>query len=651
VQRSDLTLIGEVLLSYGLQAAVCLVVAWILFDFARRQTKRHLRWWAFSWIACFLYLVSAAAALYTVGFLGMGAKHWLRLGISSISMAAGLLQPTLMALGTYEGLRGRDVSTNRQRTLLLLVGLTGLAVGISSAWLPSDSRLTFRLGVRAILGGGAFLTAAVMLLRVEARRRTVGIRLLGITAVVYGLEQFNQLGWSIANSLGNLSTFPYYLGYFDTLLQFFMALGMLLWHLESERMRSERALTALEQSRDGLRQAQKMEVVGRLAGGVAHDFNNLMTVMFGATESLALAHPPGSHGRNHVRLLEDSLQRARSLTSQLLVFSRRQIQRDSRVSVASFIIENKQMLQRFVGSDIEVKATFASRSPEVFADPGQLSQVLMNLAANAKDAMPAGGVLRLHVSTITKDSDREDATIPELLKPGIYTRIDVCDSGKGMNAEVRNKAFEPFFTTKPAGQGTGLGLPTVYGIVEAAGGAVTIDSAPGRGTAVSVFWPEVHATNAAAGPAPTESVDPNHKPTPPPVTPQPEARLRVLVVDDEEPIRMLLTGLLNKRGYDVRVAKDGAEALMMLTSEGPFDALVTDVIMPGMGGGELIHAARQKMPDLVMLAVSGYAGDLVERAIPEDIAWLQKPFTSAQLFETIDRLLANRKPTDKAAQD
>jgi CheY-like chemotaxis protein len=372
---------------------------------------------------------------------------------------------------------------------------------------------------------------------------------LALASMCYGRGQLHAFAWSTVREFGptpasNLVlTFPYYLGYGDVLLQVFRGLGMMTWHLEAERARAD-----LAGSQEGLRQAQKMEVVGRLAGGVAHD---------------------------------------------------------------------ETLLQRLLGSDIALRLDVAKGDLPARADPDQVAQVLMDLVVNARDAMPNGGTLAVRATAVELDAAAANA----LQAPaGAYARIDVRDTGVGMSDEVKTHLFEPFFTTKPVGQGTGLGLSTVYGIVRVAGGGVGVESTVGGGTTVSIFWPR-RAVDASR-PAAASCSDAGRA-----------GRARILAVEDDPQIRDLMLRVLTRLGHDVTTAGDGAEALLRLRGGVIFDLLVTDVVMPGMDGGELIAAVRASFPRLRVLAISGYVGDLASRGLPADVGWLQKPFTAAQLAQ------------------
>ena len=629
MQRDDLDLTGEVLLSYGMQAFVCVLVASLLLVYSRKPGGGHLRWWSLSWIACALYVGMAALAISSVYFLRMPATDVRRISLATVAAVAGLFQPYFMWLGAAEALSGVPVEDRLRRKRALAVLVLALAIGIASTWLPGTGRILTRLSAKLLCTGVVFVGVAWTLWKRRGDSTTRGAAVLALSSAVYGLGQIHALGWAFWREVAEgQSLLPYYLGFFDVILLVFMGLGMLMWHLEEEHRRAEDALVELAHSEEGLRQAQKMEVVGRLAGGVAHDFNNLMTVMYGATDMLALSHPPGTSEHVHVRSLEDALSRARGLTTQLLAFSRKQVARTENVDLVGMVRSSEGMLARLLGTDVVLR-TQSNDGPQIVrADPAQLSQVLMNLVVNARDAMPKGGQLSVVVSrrSIEDPSARERLGI-EL---GSYASLAVTDTGIGMDEQVREHLFEPFFTTKPAGEGTGLGLSTAYGIVRAAGGAIEVRSELGRGSTFTVYWPlapEGAMTPSAVARAEGRST-------------QATRTGHVLVVDDEGAIRDMLARLLRKHGLSVTTATDGLDALRHIEGDEPFDLLVTDMIMPGMDGSELIAAARARRPSLAVLAISGYAGDLARRNISADVPWLQKPFSAHDLIAAIDRALA-----------
>ncbi len=625
IPRMDLTLTQEVLLAYGMQAFICLALIGILFTYTRRDKLSHLRCWTFSWVAMLMYLATAALAITSVSTWHLAASDWRRVLISTLSVAMGILQPTFVLVGVFESKANCPLNLRHRGYLLAGVALFSVALVMWTA--PFESRTFIRLSTRHLVAGVLFLITSGMLLRQGALSHLRGPILLGWSAAFYGLGQLHAFYWLVRREiLGVIEVFPFYLGFVDALLQFFLGFGMMMWHLEAQRELAHRAMDELKESQEGLRQAQKMEVVGRLAGGVAHDFNNLMTVMYGATDELDQRHPAGTPGHSQVQDLRDALSRAKSLTTQLLAFSRKQVPRPEVVDLTTVVAHQEKMLARLLGSDVRLHIAALPQPLEVMADPDQIALVLMNLVVNARDAMKNGGDVRIHTHDVAVDTVMAERLQVE---PGRYAVLEVADTGTGMPAPVRAKVFEPFFTTKPIGEGTGLGLSTTYGIVRAAGGAIEIDSVLGRGTSIKILWP------LTATPAAVHMVHPQaiHAAT---------LTGRVLLVEDDDTIRALLQRQLRKQGLTVVTAADGAEALTRFRVDKSFDLLITDVIMPGLDGARLIAAVRELVPAIRILAISGYTGDLAARSLPTDVAWLQKPFSSSEFGEAVLEAMAPR---------
>jgi PAS domain S-box-containing protein len=360
-----------------------------------------------------------------------------------------------------------------------------------------------------------------------------------------------------------------------------------------------------------LRQSQKMEAVGRLAGGVAHDFNNLLTAISGYGE-LALAKLEDSPAREHVFEMKRAGERAADLTRQLLAFSRRQVLQSEVVDLNAIVADLERLLGRLLGAQIELSTKLDPRLGSTRADPGQLEQVVMNLALNARDAMPGGG--RLTIATRNERLGGED-----------YVALEVSDTGQGMDAETLEQAFEPFFTTKPAGEGTGLGLATVYGIVKQSGGDVIGTSTPGRGTTMRVLLPRV-----------SETVTPEDE------TPEASGAAggsTVLLVEDEEVVRRLVATMLLDAGCRVLEAEDASSAIVIADGEADIDILLTDVVMPGLSGPDLASLLLDLRPELRVLFMSGYTAEMISRGeLEEGTSFLQKPFTRAELVGALDSL-------------
>jgi PAS domain S-box-containing protein len=375
-----------------------------------------------------------------------------------------------------------------------------------------------------------------------------------------------------------------------------------------------------------LRQSQKLEAIGRLAGGVAHDFNNMLTAIGGYT-AFALEHAPaGSPLESDLEEISKATDRAALLTRQLLAFSRKQVLTPELLNLNGIVVEMQTMLRPLIGEDIVLTTELDPALGPIEADPGQLHQVVMNLVVNARDAMPNGG--NLTIVTANADVDEiGDGSID----PGRYITLTVRDAGDGIDEETLSQIFEPFFTTKDAAKGTGLGLATVYGIVKQSGGYVEVESEVGVGSAFTIYLRRVDDAR-------------QHRPEPLLIAPPPDPSAtqsvkRVLVVEDEEVVRGLVRQMLVGEGYEVLVAQDGEEAIE-LAGRSTIDVLLTDLTMPKVGGREVAERLRESQPGLRVIYMSGYAEDLPTGALPPATSFLGKPFTFAELTETVHFLLA-----------
>ncbi len=414
--------------------------------------------------------------------------------------------------------------------------------------------------------------------------------------------------------------------------------------VRDENGRAERVLGVMLDATDRhaleeqLRQAQKMDAVGRLAGGVAHDFNNLLTVIRGNASLLLEQLPPESDLRGEIQEIERAASRASDLTRQLLAFGRKQVLQPQDLDINAVVAQLTRMLDRLIPKTIAVRLTPAAEVGLVRADRGQIEQVILNLVINARDAMPGGGALELRTGEFvvgrsqagwSADGPVAPPDVP--IRPGRYIYLSVTDSGAGMDEGTRARAFEPFFTTKAVGEGTGLGLATVYGIVKQSDGYVWIDSAPLRGTTVHVCLPRVEAETKVARVTPTSVA----------TVPGPHT---VLLVEDEDGVRDLTQRVLERQGYLVYVARDGVEALALFDDhKAEIDVLVTDVVMPRLGGSELVAKVRAQRSDLPVLFMSGYARNAAIRGAPGDrrTRFLQKPFTVPAFQQAVAELLAH----------
>lgn len=391
----------------------------------------------------------------------------------------------------------------------------------------------------------------------------------------------------------------------------------------------KQAEEALRSSQEQLRQAQKMEAVGRLAGGVAHDFNNILTAILGYTELLLMELSEEDAMYESLQEIRSAANRAADLTRQLLTFSRKQVLQPRIVDLGAMARDTEKMLRRLIGADVELRVKSEPNLYRVKADPGQLEQVIMNLVINSRDAMPHGGEITLSVRNLQVNEPVPCQT-GELL-PGTYVLLEVRDTGSGMDQETLARIFEPFFTTKEKGKGTGLGLSTVYGIIQQSGGQILVETAPGQGTCFRIFLPR------AEGKEPSREEVPPRLPAPPPAE-------TVLVVEDEETVRWLTRCILEKEGYRVLEAPHGNAALNVCRRHhGPIHLMITDVVMPHMDGGKLAELLGPVRPEMKILFMSGYAESTFLRKIqdgsPSGRDFLAKPFTSEVLTHKVRRLL------------
>jgi nitrogen-specific signal transduction histidine kinase/ActR/RegA family two-component response regulator len=372
-----------------------------------------------------------------------------------------------------------------------------------------------------------------------------------------------------------------------------------------------------------LRQAQKMEAVGRLAGGVAHDFNNLLTAISGYAQILRGEFDVGDSRRADVDEIILAGERAAALTRQLLAFSRRQVLQPREIDLNDSIRELRGMLVRVIGEDIDLEIALSSDIGLVRADPGQLTQVLLNLAANAKDAMPRGGKLTLETRKV--ELDEPFTRTHSGVRPGRHVMLRVSDTGSGIDPETRSHLFEPFYTTKDIGKGTGLGLATVYGIVRQSEGSIDVYSEPGQGSVFEICLPEAGPARKAEALASAIEALPTGKET-------------ILVVEDEDAVRKLAVTVLTRQGFSVLAANGPAQALKIVTDNlGPIDLLLTDVVMPGGNGVDLAAAISALRPQIKVVVMTGYAQASIasQGVLKEGIVLLEKPFSPNLLLARV----------------
>lgn len=403
-------------------------------------------------------------------------------------------------------------------------------------------------------------------------------------------------------------------------------------HGMSVEAQLDRSQTVLAEREEELRQSQKLEAIGQLAGGVAHDYNNILTVQIGYCELMQAQLRPEDPLFKELTKIKDCAERAAVLTRQLLAFSRKQALEFEVLDLNAVVGSLEEMLRRLIGEDVEFTVVAGGKLGRVRADRGQMEQVIMNLVVNARDAMPGGGKLTIETADVALDEEYVKRHVDATAGPHVMMAIN--DSGHGMDKETKGRIFEPFFTTKEHGKGTGLGLATVYGIVRQCGGNIWVYSEPGKGTSFKIYLPRVES-------AVTVSMTARDAPT---VAARGMGEL-ILVVEDEEPLRGLFVMMLEGLGYRVKAAANGGEALIAIEEEGlrP-DLLITDMVMPGMSGRTLAGRLSGVQPGLKVLFTSGYTDSTIVRhgGLDPETAFLQKPFNLKSLAAKVQKLLAER---------
>jgi two-component system, cell cycle sensor histidine kinase and response regulator CckA len=388
-------------------------------------------------------------------------------------------------------------------------------------------------------------------------------------------------------------------------------------------------ITARKHLEEQFRQAHKMEAVGRLAGGVAHDFNNVLTIIRAQTEFLLADLAANDSRRSDVLEIQSAADRAAAFTRQLLAFSRRQLLQPEVLDLNTVIAGMEMMVRRLVGEDVVLLTKLRSDLPRISADPGQLQQVIMNLAVNSRDAMPKGGSLLIETALVELD-EHYPKQHPSA-KPGVHLVLAVTDTGCGMDQATRSRIFEPFFTTKEPGKGTGLGLSTVYGIVKQSGGHIWVYSEIGRGTTFKLYFPPHHGAERVREPEPS---------TPPVLG----SGATILLVEDEPPVRSTVRRLLERHGYRVLEAANGHDALSLIaTRSSEIRLVVSDMVMPGMGGMELATRLRSIVPQMPVLLMTGYTEEAITRNgdRPRDELIIEKPFSQQTMLEKVRGALAS----------
>jgi PAS domain S-box-containing protein len=400
-----------------------------------------------------------------------------------------------------------------------------------------------------------------------------------------------------------------------------------------ERKRAEDVVTRL---REQLQHAQRVEAIGRLAGGIAHDFNNALSVVLTYATLVLQDLPEGEPARADILEIQRAGQRAARLTQQLLAFSRQQVLQPKVLDLNETLSGMRDMLQRLLGEDVELSLLAATDLGRVNVDPGQVEQIIMNLAVNARDAMPHGGKLTIETSNVELDAEYAAAHLGAT--PGRYVMLAVCDTGSGMDADTRSRIFEPFFTTKELGKGTGLGLSTVLGIVQQSGGSISVYSEVGVGTTFKVYLPRTDR-------------DVEVTPSQLPPTADGGGGETILLVEDEQQVREVASLILRRGGYKVLLAENGEQGLAVAEEHGRgIDLLITDVVMPRMNGRQLVERLTPRWPDLKVLFMSGYTDDAIVHhgVLEEGVNFLQKPITPDALLKRVHEVL-DRAPLSRRA--
>ena len=630
--QPDLTTLYSIFL-VQMAGAACFAV--LLGRFYRTYERLYLREWARSWAALCIYVLGAF--LGVAGMRDLAVQHPIRLVMTVVTLTAGYWQIAWLLFGTYAVAKRQSVSPRTSARILgvVFVGAVVLAVLFTGDPNAGGQRYFLRVGLRSLVAGIAYLTAGAWLARDRGWQQGAGRSIVIAAFAIYGLEQLNYFTTNLIELLGFYSFGPglVLFGFFDFFIQFGMGLGMVIWLMETERDELVRTSKALQRSEQRLRQSQRLEVVGQLAGGVAHDFNNLLTVILGRSQLLLQRMGASSADRAEVQQIDEAAERGAILVRQLLAFSRQQVLAPRSVNLNDVVRNVQTMLQRSIGEQVLIECRLEEALGWTRVDPAQLEQVLVNLVFNARDAMPTGGTVTIETSNIDNALEEADSIAGD--GSGGHVVLTVTDTGVGMDEETRKRVFEPFYTTKEFGKGSGLGLATAYGMINQSGGTITVDSAEGRGTIVRICLPQSAAAEET-------SID-TAAPEPIPFTADQEVGGEtVLVVEDEERIRGLLDTVLGDNGYRVLIATNGREALELAAQhDNQIDLLLTDVVMPRMGGAELADELQSTAPDLRVLFMSGYSEEILARQlITGSRVLLEKPFTIVQLLDTVRSTLA-----------
>lgn len=612
------------------QAALALLMAGVLVHLHRRDGGGHLGWWAAGLVS--IALLDVACVLTRFGPIVIDAEPVYTIFTSLLAQTAGYCAAACIAIGAVELARGRPaVGAGFAAALPLVVLILGATTTLSTLDSDESTRRFVRVCILALVQAAAFGAAGVAHLRApDAPANGRGIaaaavtllgvgRLLAIAIYVGGGDEAD--GGAAAVAL---------LPSLDTLLLAGWGTGLVL--LEFGRLRSglEEARESAQRHASRTRHSKHLETVGRLVGSVAHDYNNLLTALTGYSRLLVRRLPPESREHEFAVEIGEASKRAIELTEQLQAFSRRHLFRPTVLSLNAQLRRFEGVLSRFLGDGITLRIAPCDGDLPVRADPGQLEQLLLHLASNARESMPAKGIL-----TITTQEHRETIGTDEPvsgLAPGRYALLAVTDTGHGFNRAVGERIFEPFFTTHSEDGAAGLGLSTVRGVVKQCGGAIEVDSDPGKGTEFRVYLPRATGSGARAA-----AGDSQGKTGTLPV------RGRVLVVEDEKSILLLVELALHEAGCDVVIASGAPAAIEAFDrDDGRFDLLLTDLVMPDTSGRELAEMLVARRPDLRVIFMTGVPRDPVGARTPAvggDTEMLRKPFTAEEVVRRVGEAL------------
>lgn len=461
----------------------------------------------------------------------------------------------------------------------------------------------------------ALAVQSLLFIPLQTRGKSIG----GVSLIRYGnnTEPFDKADFEFAQNIADHAALA-------------IANGMLFASVQQELGERKKAEAALSRTEEQLRQVQKLEAVGRLAGGVAHDFNNLLSVILGCCSFILEDKELPPTSREDLDQIRMAAERAADLTRQLLAFSRRQILEPRIVNLNEILMSMEKMMPRLVGEDVTVNTSYGERLGKVKVDPGHMEQVIMNLAVNARDAMPNGGTITT-VETANVELDASYAADHVGAVPGPHVMLALSDTGNGMSAEIQAQIFEPFFTTKAVGKGTGLGLSTVFGIVKQSGGSIWVYSEVGQGTTFKIYFPRTDEVETARTPQlPLENLRGDET---------------VLLVEDNQQVRLVASAILKRGGYRVLEAGSGSAALALSENYTErIDILLTDVVMPQMNGRELSQKLHESRPHLSVLYMSGYTEDAIlhHHVLSPGIALVQKPLTPESLLRKLRQVLDAR---------